>query len=151
MPPDDAMTSENQRREIRLGARVPVVIHRKRATLELESTDVSYRGLFVRTSEPWPLRSLVRLELALPSGPFEAHAMVIHVAEGDVAGMGLQFWGLSGPNRKAWDDFIGGLLRELRAKTKKAKEGASPAESPELPSAVRVRVLAKDPTGTSSD
>src|SRR5512146_1989982 len=96
------MIPENLRRDARIGARVPVAVVRGRQACPRETADVSFRGLFVETDDPLPVRSLARLRLVLPTRPIEAHAMVVHVAParpGRNAGMGLSFWALSGPER----------------------------------------------------
>lgn len=105
----------NARREPRIGVKLPVVVVRGKATFDVETSDVSYKGLFVRIADPPPVRSLVRLRVALPSREIEAHAMAVHVGE---AGVGLQFWGLSGPDRTAWDDFVRGLMPPPRKPAK---------------------------------
>lgn len=119
------MTTENLRCEARLPARVPVLLVRGRRVIPFETGDVSFRGLFLRTSEPPSVRSLVRLRVALPTREIEAHAMVVHVVDGasDLAGLtgvGLQLWGLAGPDRSAWDDFVRTLITERRAAAKRA-------------------------------
>lgn len=133
------MTSENLRREARVDVRVPVVVYRGKNAMPLETSDVSFKGLFVRTTEPPALRSLVRLKVALVDREFEAHAMAVHVVKAEasgqgstngashVPGVGLQFWGLSGPDRTAWDDFVGGLVQARRVAAKKAATGEHPA------------------------
>ena len=149
-----AMSTENLRREARVDVRVPVVVYRGKSPVALETSDVSFKGLFVRTTDPPALRSLVRLKVALFDREFEAHAMAVHVvpvepaANGDRAesgphepGVGLQFWGLSGPDRTAWDDFVRGLVHARRAVAKKSSESAHPALSePSTPSGVRIVV-----------
>jgi hypothetical protein len=146
-------TTENLRREARVDVRVPVVLYRAKVAVTLETSDVSFKGLFVCTADPPPLRSLVRLKVALFHREFEAHAMAVHVVapsegtEAHAAGVGLQFWGLAGPDRTAWDDFVTGLVQARRMKAKAAAaapEGAGapaahPAVSePATPSGVRV-------------
>ena len=151
------MTTENLRREARVDVRVPVVIYRGKSPVSLDTSDVSFKGLFVRTTDPPPLRSLVRLKVALFDREFEAHAMAVHVvgpgdaassAEQHVPGVGLQFWGLSGPNRTAWDDFVRGLVQQRRAAAKKPADARKPDESPHpalsepsTPSGVRIVVI----------
>jgi len=142
------MTIENMRREARVDARVAVVLCRGRKEVRLETSDVSFKGLFLCTSEPPPLRSLVRLKVALLGKTFEAHAMAVHIvgstADQRAAGVGLQFWGLSGPARAAWDDFVRELVQERRAAAKRssaAPPGSLPslaASEPPTPSGVRV-------------
>lgn len=129
---DGPMTTENLRREARVAAKVMVEIQRKRSTTMVETADVSFKGLFVRTTEPLPLRSLVRLRIGLPSRLLEAHAMVVHVVEG--GGVGLQFWGLSGHDRAAWDDFVRGLVAAQRKIVK-------PPADLEQPTPTGVRVV----------
>lgn len=150
------MSTENLRREARVDVRVPVIVYRGRSPVALETRDVSFKGLFVRTTDPPPLRSLVRLKVALFDREFEAHAMAVHVVaagggrkekgvEGDhpEPGVGLQFWGLSGPDRTAWDDFVRGLVHARRAVAKKSSESVHPALSePATPSGVRIVVTA---------
>jgi hypothetical protein len=120
-------TTENLRRETRVDVRVPVVLYRAKVAVTLETSDVSFKGLFVCTADPPPLRSLVRLKVALVDRELEAHAMAVHVvAPSDGAeagavrapGVGLQFWGLAGPDRVAWDDFVAGLVQARRIKAK---------------------------------
>lgn len=128
--------TENMRRETRVDAKVPVVIHRGRTTVSVETSDISFRGLFVCTSTPPPLRSLVRLRISLPSHVFDAHAMVVHVVERGEreAGIGMQFWGLAGPDRNAWDDYVRSVVATKRASLKKlAAEGQAPSPATDLP------------------
>ena len=160
------MTTENLRREARVDVRVPVVLYRKKVPVKLETSDVSFKGLFVRTDDPPALRSLVRLKVALFDREFEAHAMAVHVVAptpGDAvqdpesggdrerhhAGVGLQFWGLSGPDRTAWDDFVRGLVHARRSSAKvaprpNAADSVHPAMSePSTPSGVRIVVTTR--------
>jgi hypothetical protein len=140
--------TENLRREARVDVHVPVVLYRGKVPVALETSDVSFKGLFVRTTDPPALRSLVRLKVALYDREFEAHAMAVHVVrpgespENHDPGVGLQFWGLSGSDRIAWDDFVGGLVQARRAAAKKAApESSHPAlAEPPTPSGVHVVV-----------
>lgn len=123
--------SENLRREARIAARIRVNVIRGRRVIPLETSDVSFKGLFLETTEPPPLRSLLRLRVALPTREIEAHAMAVHVTTlEDVEamrddppgppprgpGVGVQFWGLAGPARTAWDDFVRELIHTKRTK-----------------------------------
>ncbi len=149
------MSTENLRREARVDVRVPVVVYRGKSPVALETSDVSFKGLFVRTTDPPALRSLVRLKVALFDREFEAHAMAVHVVAPVVAahddrgdeehhepGVGLQFWGLSGPDRTAWDDFVRGLVHARRAVAKKSSDSNHPATSePSTPSGVRIAAV----------
>lgn len=133
------MAFENMRREARIEARVPVVMHRGKRTVSLETSDVSFKGLFLCTADPPPLRSLVRLIVSLDGATFETHAMAVHIVRSGgehdrEAGVGLQFWGLSGPARTAWDDYVRGLVQARRAAAKKQAMGSDTA----TPSGIRV-------------
>jgi hypothetical protein len=149
-PPAPASSSENLRREARVDVRVPVTVYRGKKPLELETADVSFKGLFVCTSDPPPLRSLVKLRVALVGREFEAHAMAVHVVlpahpEGTIVenhrpGVGLQFWGLSGPDRTAWDDFVRGLVHARRGPTTRPTDAHPALSEPTTPSGVRIVV-----------
>ncbi len=114
-----------------MDVRVPVVLVRGKTQIPLETSDVSFRGIFVVTTESSPVRALVRLRVQLPEHRFEVHAMVVHVVsgvEGGRTGVGLQFWGLSGHDRNAWEDFIRKEITQRREAAKRA--AAAPAPSP---------------------
>ena len=79
---------------------------------DLFSEDVSFRGLFLASDAPPPLRQLIRIETRLPPGgvPFATHGMVVHVVEpgdpgGHSPGFGVQFYGM-GDERRAWEAFV---------------------------------------------
>ena len=135
----------NLRRDARLDVRVPVVLIRGRTTLEHQTLDVSFRGIFLECNEPPALRSLVRLKVTIPSRTLEVHAMAVHVvppADGHQGGVGLQFWGLSGPDRQAWEDFVRTLVSMRREAAKKAAaqavSGTHPANTEmNTPSGIR--------------
>ncbi|HVJ89048.1 MAG TPA: PilZ domain-containing protein [Labilithrix sp.] len=113
------------RREARVDARIKVVLVRGKSRTSLETSDVSFKGLCFRTAEAPPLRSLLRLRVALPAREIEAHAMVVHISnpsEDDASppAVGVQFWGLAGPDRTTWDAFVGELVQKARASAKRA-------------------------------
>jgi uncharacterized protein (TIGR02266 family) len=75
--------------------------------------DVSYRGCFLRTDSPPPLRTLVQVKLVLPPGnvAIKAHGMIVHYVEplnpaDRVPGVGVQFYGLDSDTRETWDQFV---------------------------------------------
>ena len=141
---DLPVTNENLRREVRFGARIPVAIHRGRTHVVAETSDVSFRGLFLKTPEALPLRSLVRLRVTLaPTRVIEVHAMVVHVVDG--GGVGFQFWGLSGKDRQAWDEFVRRLVPPPKPKPK--THGADL----DTPTGVRVRVPVDGSAGAGAD
>jgi hypothetical protein len=145
--PTTAASSENLRREARVEVRVPVTVYRGKKPLDLETSDVSFKGLFVCTNEPPPLRSLVKLRVALVGREFEAHAMAVHVVlptgssdEAHRPGVGLQFWGLSGQDRKAWDDFVRTLVHVRRGPVPPPTDSHPALSEPATPSGVHIVV-----------
>ncbi len=127
------MASPNKRRDARAPANIPVVLFKGRTELRLTTSDVSYRGIFVETASAPSIRSLVKLRVEIPTGGFDAHAMVVHVAEAGRVGMGLQFWALSGTERKVWEEFVRGILA-ARAPVKVTAPNVPFVGSPDAPS-----------------
>ncbi len=105
-------SSPQRRRDKRYPARLSIRTRIAGRLKDLVSEDVSYRGLFLATDSPPPLRQLIRIETALPPGgaAFATHAMVVRVvAPGDPAGhrpgVGVQFYGM-GDERRVWEAFV---------------------------------------------
>lgn len=131
----DMAARDNQRRDARVEANIPVVVHRGRTKVRLVTVDVSYRGLFVETSDTKAsaIRSLVKLHVELPTGGFDAHAMIVHLEQGEPQtgggrrlGMGLQFWALTGTERKIWETFVRSVIEARRATMKVAATPVGP-------------------------
>lgn len=99
-----------RRTDARIPAVVAVVLRSGKRRLHLESADVGMGGLFVVTSEDLPIRQLVRVEMILPSDgrPFAATGWLVHrrPQAGDVAGLGVQFYGLGKDEQQRWDRFV---------------------------------------------
>jgi len=100
-----------QRRDVRYRVQMPCVMLRGPKKNELTTEDVSFRGLFLRTDEPPALRQLVRVKLSLPptNDEFTGYGMEVHVVPPGgprVAGVGVQFYGVSGAEKNRWDAFI---------------------------------------------
>jgi hypothetical protein len=123
----------DKRREVRYAARITARIKRRNQMIEMLTNDVSFRGVFIRTDSPPALRQLVKVELVLPDKVVvSGHAMVVHVAalpagaakgEGQVPGIGLQFWGPI-EHAKQWEQFIHALKQRQRTGT----PAATPAD-----------------------
>lgn len=122
--------TDDKRRDVRYPARIIARVIRKNSVLELLTNDVSFRGVFLRTDSPPALRQLVRVELTLPESLIvSGHAMVVHVSarpegqqkgEGNVPGIGLQFWGPLERGRE-WERFINELKKKQKAGAAQAK------------------------------
>src|SRR5262245_45527839 len=98
------------RRDRRYHFKIPVSIITRSGDVELVTEDVSYRGVFLRTTQPPPKMQLIRLRLALPTQEKKiiTNAMVAHVTgkAARVPGAGLSFFGLDGESRRQWEQFI---------------------------------------------
>lgn len=80
---------------------------------DLVTDDVSYRGAFLQTLRPPPLRQLVRVEFMLHAMSTEvrAHAVPVHVLSSTSTrhagpGVGLHLWALEGEARSLWEGFV---------------------------------------------
>jgi uncharacterized protein (TIGR02266 family) len=101
-----------QRRDKRYRTRLPVRTRIGGRLHSLVTEDVSFRGLFLCTESPPPVRQLIRIETVLPPNnvPFATHGMVVYViGKDDVverpSGIGVQFYGM-GDERRLWEVFI---------------------------------------------
>jgi Tfp pilus assembly protein PilZ len=103
---------DEKRRDKRYRYQVPAVLSRGTRDLSLLTGDVGYRGLFLRTDDPPPLRQLLQVKLRLPPGNDElaVHAMAVFVVPGGTVGrapgVGLQLYALSGEARQRWERFV---------------------------------------------
>jgi Tfp pilus assembly protein PilZ len=103
---------DSKRRDQRFLVQIGLTLRQGMRTQEVRTDNVSYRGLFVRTDRPPPLRQLVKLEAVLAPGGvrFVTHGMSVFViAPGDPAGRtpgaGIQFYGM-GDERRSWERFV---------------------------------------------
>jgi hypothetical protein len=102
----------SKRRENRFDVQLSLTLRQGYRTQVLMTENVSYRGVFVRTDTPPPLRQLVKLEAVLPPGNvrFASHGMSVFVIKpgdesGRAPGAGIQFYGM-GDERRAWEAFV---------------------------------------------
>ena len=70
--------------------------------------DLNFGGLFVATSEPATLGSMVSLLFAVPEGEIRAHATVKNVKPGE--GMGVQFAAMGGEDKERFHKLVTRLL-----------------------------------------
>jgi Tfp pilus assembly protein PilZ len=101
-----------KRRDKRYRFQMPALLVRGGREVPLLTGDVGYRGLFLRTDDPPPLRQLLQVMLRLPPGDDEltVHAMAVFgVPAGTTTGapgVGLQFYAVSGEARQKWERFV---------------------------------------------
>jgi hypothetical protein len=113
-----AVDGRLKRRENRFAVQLHLTLKQGQRIQTLLTENVSYRGLFVRTDTPPPLRQLVKLEAVLPplGVRFVSHAMSVFVirpedATGRAPGAGIQFYGM-GDERRAWEAFVNHAKRQ---------------------------------------
>jgi len=121
---------DNRRRHARYAYSAPADLIRGKKVAHLETVDVSFSGLFLRTDEPPPLRELVKIRLELPSDGEEAMllGMAVHrVPPGGprTAGIGVLLYGLDPALRARWERFV----QEVRM----GKHGRGPTDDLPLP------------------
>jgi Tfp pilus assembly protein PilZ len=104
--------SVEKRRDRRYRYQMPAVLVRGTREVALLTGDVGYRGLFLRTDDPPPLRQLLQVKLRLPPAEDEltVHAMAVFVvppgATDRAPGVGLQLYAVSGETRARWERFV---------------------------------------------
>jgi len=79
----------------------------------VEMLDASYRGLFIRMSDPPSEREVIKLKVELPEGRLlEIHAVVMRRVTDSVGrtGVGLRFFALNGKDRADWEGFVTKLI-----------------------------------------
>ena len=111
------MDDQERRRDTRMRISLPTARIRYGQPESVEMVDASYRGLFVIMHEPPPVRELVKLQVELPSGPLELHAVVVRIVEDHLGrpGVGLRFFALDGQPRATWEQFIRSALSSPRS------------------------------------
>jgi Tfp pilus assembly protein PilZ len=109
--------SVEKRRDKRYRYKMPAVVLRGGREKTLLTGDVGYRGLFLRTDDPPPLRQLLQVKLKLPpeNDDLAVHAMAVFVvpagSTGRAPGVGLQLYAVSGETRQRWDRFVQWVAR----------------------------------------
>jgi hypothetical protein len=114
---------------------VPVTLRKRSQDVDLLTSDVSFKGAFVRSHECPPKNSLVRLVFTLPpdGAKLTVSGAVLHVvsgAEGNLAeypGFAVGFLGFSGPPKERWDEFVLPLSRQPGAEQKGTMVFARPS------------------------
>jgi hypothetical protein len=110
--------------ELRFRCAVPVTLRRRGTDLSLLTSEVSFRDAFVRTNDPPPMNSLVRLVFTLPPDDakctLSAHVTGVVGADGDAEhypGFVARFVGLDGAAKDRWEALVQSLRgEELGAK-----------------------------------
>ena len=98
---------------------LPVTLRRRGENLELLTSEVSFKDAFIRTAEPPPVNSLVRLVFTLPPDDakvtLSAHVTrVVAPGSGEehYPGFGARFVALDGPAKDSWESLVWTLRRE---------------------------------------
>jgi hypothetical protein len=133
------MGTQLERRDRRHPYQLEGAILARDGNVEITTTDVSFRGAFLKTDTPPPLRQLVRVRLVLPADFGAPHeitltAMVVNIvppgaSHGRDPGAGVELYGASGELRAQWERFIR-YVDELCAVTDHASAPTSRRPSP---------------------
>lgn len=107
------MSREN-RKDPRVDVALNVTIFTAPGEKEFKTKDISYRGVFIVTQEPYNLRHLVRFHAQTDSGEkFEMLGLVAHrintfdaKERNKLPGMGIQLYSLGTETRKRWRRFV---------------------------------------------
>ncbi len=106
--------SQSERREARYAFQLKVTLRSGAETFQLNTSDVSYRGIFLCTESPPNLRELIAIEATLPpdNTPFHSHGMCVFSltenasSAANTSGTGIQFYAQSENDRGIWERFI---------------------------------------------
>jgi type IV pilus assembly protein PilZ len=117
--PDRNKPRVEQRRSPRVRHSLPVVYRTISGFLTDWTTNISRGGLFLRTEEPLPVGTRVKLLLSLPDmpAPFELMAQVVRVHEpgrgnGEERGMGLEFVDVGEEKQAQLEHFVEKLRQQ---------------------------------------
>lgn len=109
------MTSKDARREPRIDIDLEVTLQLPDGEVDYSVGDASYRGVFLHTQDPLPLRKLVRFRTELPGDdePLQMMGLVAHhigpaEAEefGRDPGMGIHLFSVGEETHRRWRDFV---------------------------------------------
>ena len=133
----DTAPHRQSRREPRVEKEVGVTLHLPQGDRAHRTLDVSYRGFFIVTEEPLPLRKLVRLRVHV-DGADDGLRMLGLVAHrvaptdatdrGGQAGMGIQLYGVGPEARDRWRHFV----RTSYEENPEARQAVKDRELPRL-------------------
>ncbi len=114
----------NNRRHRRLPINLPVTLISARRELLLDTEDISFSGIYVRTDTPAPLRQLVKFRFMTPDTHQDLNmlAMCVYTVSVEQAerfnrapGMALNLYGLDKDTRDVWTAFVARTLEAYDA------------------------------------
>lgn len=107
-----AMNDIDRRRDVRARITVPAEVVRRSGNVTVQMLDASFRGIFLRMTDPPQVRELVKLRIELPTRELFAHAVVVRHTEepGGRMGVGLRFFALNGQDKTDWETFVTSAL-----------------------------------------
>lgn len=138
------MSDKSQRREPRIDIALPIKLKLPDGQFSYQSSNASWRGIFIACAEPLPLGKLVRFSTTLgPSEePLHMLGLVAHTVNsleaqesGRAAGMGVQLYSIGRETRAQWREFISAEYE----KDPEARDQARAIKVPRVP--LRLRSL----------
>ncbi|MCP4501302.1 MAG: PilZ domain-containing protein [Deltaproteobacteria bacterium] len=131
---------QEQRRSVRIDARLKVDVHTKTGRRSLFTSDVSRHGMFLESEDPMRERHVLQISMHLPQGIFEATACVSRVLQSaKKKGAGLQLFTLSAEAKRAWDSYFHTLNGEEHLAQKRA-----PTDAPDDASSFVIKLKSKE-------
>lgn len=105
--------SRQNRRDPRVEIALDVFIQDAAGEVKYMTKDISYRGVFIVTRDPFPLRKLVRFRMTSDDGDYQMMGLVAHrvndfdaAESGRDAGMGIQLYSVGKVTKERWRDFV---------------------------------------------
>ena len=126
------MASAKDRRAPRVHVALDVFLQTVDGDVSFKTSDASYEGVFLLSSNPLPLRKLIRFRTRLPESGEELQmlGLIAHTVNatdaaetGTTAGMGIQLFSLGRETRERWRDYVDELY-ESNPEARRAVEVA---------------------------
>ena len=113
------MSHKSNRRDPRVNIALSVKLLTTRGMETHETKNISYRGIFIITDQPLPLRRVTRLEMEVGGKLVTMLGMVAHrinvadATERRIApGMGIQIFSVGSAAKDAWQDYVTQLVEQ---------------------------------------
>lgn len=107
------MNKRENRKDPRVDVALDVKIQTATGEAHFRTKDISYRGVFILTGDPYPLRKLVRFKAVVDDQELQMMGLVAHrlnapdAAESGVKpGMGIQLYSVGEDTRDLWRQYV---------------------------------------------
>ena len=107
------MSKRENRRDPRVDIALDVKIQTAVGETTFQTKDISYRGVFILCSDPFPLRKLVRFKTVVDDQELQMMGLVAHrlnapdaAERGVKPGMGIQLYSVGDDTRDRWRQYV---------------------------------------------